>query len=409
MRGYIQFVVAVMCLLVGNEQIRAAGPQQNTHTPDLQPTPVAGESWLDHLHRSFGDTNMGKTGRLGPPAPDTADDPAPAQSRLIVLPQMSVLRGSDLYRINCQACHGDTGVGAPPEINSLINPVRATSSALVVARMKSNGMDITPAAAAELAKQSKLALLQRLHNGGENMPPFPHLSEAEIRVLLAYLNRLAGVTPSGEQQSVVKESPLRVGEHIVKSTCHICHGATGVNPSAQQLEDGAIPPLETLPDRVSQAAFIRKVTFGAPIVMGTPPTPHRGRMPVFDYLTPEEAADVYLYLTQYRPAQAASPTAIALLHRDPPQAGAPRPPEESDRPTVTNGPGADVARAGEDTHFEATALLTVVCVFVIALLAGGLGFTLREFRRLSIKADAARRTPAVHHHSQHDVADLVAR
>jgi hypothetical protein len=35
--------------------------------------------------------------------------------------------------------------------------------------------------------------------------------------------------------------------------------------------------------------------------MGNPPILQRGRMPVFNYLTEAEAADVYLYLTTYPP------------------------------------------------------------------------------------------------------------
>ena len=409
MRGSLQFVVVAMCLLVVNEQTHAGGPQQNTSATDIQPSPVADESWLDHLHRSFGDTSMGKTGRLGPAAPEVADDPDSHRPEVVTSPpDLVTLHGSDLYRINCQACHGDAGLGAPPEINSVINPVRATSVPLVIARMKDRGMDITPPAAAELAKQSKLALLLRLHNGGENMPPFPHLSEAEIRVLLVYLNQLAGVTSSGEQRGVVKESRLRVGEHIVKSTCHICHGASGLNPSPQQLEDGAIPPLETLPGRVSEAAFIRKVTLGAPIVMGTPPTPHRGRMPVFYYLTREEAADVYLYLAHYPPTQAAGNTAFALLQQ-PPQPGTRGGTGGAGGPSVAHGIRTDVPPVDNSTHFATLVLLTAVGAFVIALLAGGVGFTVYEFRRLSIKAEAMRMASAVRNHSQRDVADLVAR
>jgi hypothetical protein len=95
-------------------------------------------------------------------------------------------------------------------------------------------------------------LLQRLHNGGENMPPFPHLSEAEIAALVAYLNQLAEVPGAKQKQATVKEPAMRVGEHIVKSTCH---DAAGPNPTAQQLEDGAIPPLETLATRVGQSEF----------------------------------------------------------------------------------------------------------------------------------------------------------
>jgi hypothetical protein len=35
--------------------------------------------------------------------------------------------------------------------------------------------------------------------------------------------------------------------------------------------------------------------------MGTPATPYRGRMPVFNYLSHDEAADAYMYLALYPP------------------------------------------------------------------------------------------------------------
>ena len=149
-------------------------------------TPVSGESWLVHLNRSFNETSMGKTGHLGPPAPAPGETASPWQPDLTdsAASQTVTLHGSDLYRLNCQGCHGESGQGAPPEINSVINPVRATSVALVMARMKTAGMDISRADAVKLAQQSNAALLQRLHKGGQNMPPFPHLNEAEIRSLL---------------------------------------------------------------------------------------------------------------------------------------------------------------------------------------------------------------------------------
>jgi mono/diheme cytochrome c family protein len=167
--------------------------------------------------------------------------------------------------------------------------------------MKKSGMDISQTDAAQLAGQSQAALLQRLHNGGQDMPPFPHLSEAEIRSLVVYLKQLAGVPGAEHEQVEVKESPLRVGEHIVKSTCHICHSAAGPNPGPRQLMDGAIPPLETLPARTKRTEFVRKVTQGAPIVMGALPLACRGRMPVFHYLSEDEVANAYLYLTFYPP------------------------------------------------------------------------------------------------------------
>jgi mono/diheme cytochrome c family protein len=95
--------------------------------------------------------------------------------------QPLVLHGSDLYRLNCRGCHGGTGSGSPPEINSVINPVRATSVAIILERTKKTGQEMSHAGAAELANQAKVLLLQRLHKDGEAMPPFPQLNELEIR------------------------------------------------------------------------------------------------------------------------------------------------------------------------------------------------------------------------------------
>lgn len=298
MRTSLALLASTICVAVASY-----ASQSSTLPHSSEVTPTRGESWLHHIHRSFNETSMGKTGRLGPPP--NLDGAPDAGWRLGLLPasaQSTTLQGADLYRLNCQGCHGENGQGAPPEINSVINPVRATSVSLVMQRMKSTGMDISASAAEQLARQSQDALLERLHRGGESMPPFPQLSDQEIRSLLAYLKQLAGVP--GATQSSVTESPVRVGELIVKSTCHTCHDATGPNPTPQELENGAIPPLEALTTRTDQLQLIRKVTSGAPILMGTPPSFHRGRMPVLYYLTREEASDVYLYLA------AAPPTAV---------------------------------------------------------------------------------------------------
>ncbi len=279
-------------------------PGQTVGTKDVPVTAVEGESWLRHLRRSFDETSMGKTWDLGPPAPMPGEESPHWQLELspgFAMPIAS-LHGSDLYRLNCQGCHGESGLGAPPEVNSVIDPVRATSAAVIMARSKKSGRDLSRADATVLAKQAKVLLMQRLHNGGQDMPP-PNLSEAEIRSVVAYLEQLSGVPGAEKKQIAVKELSYRVGEQIVKATCHICHSATGPNPNPQQILEGAIPPLGTLTTRVSLPEFVRKVTNGAPIIMGTPPMSYRGRMPVFVYLSEDEAADAYLYLTLYRPHQ----------------------------------------------------------------------------------------------------------
>jgi mono/diheme cytochrome c family protein len=341
---------------------------------------VYGESWITHLSRPFNDTSMGKTGALGPGTDDEENKRAAASDLAPPIAE-TTLSGADLYRINCRGCHGADGLGAPPEINSVINPVRATSAALVVERMKSRGMDISLSSANELAKEAKTALLKRLHEGGENMPSFSYLTEAEIASITAYLSHLAGMPDAAQEHKTVRDSPERVGELVVKSTCHICHSATGPNPNDQQLYEGQIPPLKALPSRVDQATFIRKATHGLPVLMGDPPTLYRGRMPVFYYLTPQEAADAYLYLSYYPPVkQAGSNSVVAAIQQTP------APPGGGGDPSRVN---TESQGSNEETRpnsgLTTNTLILVAGLFtlVVALSAGGLAFTIREFARMS--------------------------
>jgi len=354
-----------------------AGTQPRSNVQDeARVTVVSGESWLSHLHRSFDNTSMGKTGRLGPGPQEPEVSLPMAEMVLDSVETRRVLRGSDLYRLNCQGCHGESGEGAPPEINSVINPVRATSVPLVMARMKSAGIDMSYAEAANLAQQSKKALLERLHNGGENMPSFSHLSAAEVNSLLVYLNHLAQV-PGVSEDRTVTESRERLGELIVKSTCHTCHSAVGTNPGPQELLEGAIPPLSTLTSRRTQPELIRKVTRGYPVLMGVPTMPYRGRMPVFFYLSAEEAADVYLYLTRYPPSdRGTNPSVVVASLGRGNQAGPSG--ESSARRASMQDEGGSPAMWGSQTL-----LVAGVVPMVVLALAGGLYFTFREFRRLS--------------------------
>jgi mono/diheme cytochrome c family protein len=361
--------IAVVCLLAGSLLA------QTTGTKDIPVTGVAGESWLSHLHRALEDTSMGKTGRLGPPTLAAAKESLSEQS-IDHENHIIVLHGSDLYRLNCQGCHGESGAGAPPEINSVINPTRATSIALTLERMQKVGMSMSRADAAQLANQSKAAVLLRLHNGGTDMPPFPHLREAEVRSIYAYLKLLSGVPGAEQQQAWVAESPVRVGELVVKSTCHICHSAAGPNPSPEQLMDGIIPPLSSLTTRTSLPEFVRKVGSGAPILMGTPVVAYRGRMPVFYYLNRNEIADAYLYLNQRPPYQ------FAVLNPAEPVAEANRA-DMSNLPLVANADQSvsnprNVAPEGSFWNWP-----LVAEIFVGLLIIGGLSYTWMEMRRIA--------------------------
>ena len=219
-------------------------------------------------------------------------------------PNNKPISGVDLYRFKCRGCHGVFGIGAPPEIHSVIDPVRATSAKLYVERMKQVGMDVDLKDATPLAKQARQSIMDRLHKGGTDMPPpDPQLTDLEARSLLAYLQQLAGISGAEKQQVRINEPPLRTGEHIVKSTCHICHDAAGPNPSPNEILNGQIPPLSTLSSRVTLNEFLTKVLAGRPVLEGPLATPMRGHMPVFNYLNRDEATDVYLYLSAYPPQQ----------------------------------------------------------------------------------------------------------
>jgi mono/diheme cytochrome c family protein len=342
-------------------------------------TPTQGESWLNHLHRNFDDTSMGKTGQLGP-----AEDVAGATggvSPFFAKPSVT-LRGADLYRMNCRGCHGEAGTGAPPEINSVINPVRAGSLALVLERMKQTGMAMSRAEAAAMAKQSQDALVDRLHHGGKDMPAFPQLSDSEVATILAYLKQLAAVPGAEAEQRTVQESSPRIGELIVKSTCHTCHSASGANPDPQQLSEGAIPPLSTLTTRLNQAEFVRKVTSGKPIVAGTPALQCRGRMPVFYYLSEEEAADVYLYLTLYPPAPADELG---------PQIASARPALAASFLGGVGGGGSNPSAPQADATGVIEILVGLFVVGSLALLMAGIAFSVREIIKLSDRTEGRRR------------------
>ena len=324
---------------------------------------------------------MGKTVHLGPPTivPTRAmaeQNAVRLQNVIFEAAKPSVIvQGADLYRLNCQGCHGEFGLGAPPEINSVIEPTRATSASLIMARMKQRGLDTSWSQASEMANQAKGSLLDRLHKGGTDMPPFPHLSDPEVRAIFSYLRQLAGIPGAERQQVHIEESPVRVGEHIVKSTCHTCHNAAGVNPSPNELMQGVIPPLSSLTTRVNVQEFERKVRHGAPIMMGTPVLPYRGRMPVFDYLTESEVADAYLYLKMFPPSAWTDP----VTPPDPPQAAS-----AIAAIVSTQEPPKSPPRS-EAQDKKGSALPILAEIFVGLLVVGGATFTLYDVKRSKAK------------------------
>jgi mono/diheme cytochrome c family protein len=292
------FVVAGAFLCV----FKAIDGHSRSNADPLPPTvtPVQGPSNLERVALTMDTSAMGRTGLWGPPPTENqASLPNITYSENITRP--SRLSGADLYRLDCQACHQADGGGSPPEINGIIGPVQATSAAVMVERMKKIGRPITPAFAQQLATGSKKDLLDRLKNGGQKMPPFGHLTNKEVQALVAYLELLARVPGAEKRQLVVNEPVVRIGELLVKGTCHICHAATGRWPDSEELLQGAVPSLGSIATERSMVQVIRKVRYGAPVVMGRASVSSRGRMPVFNYVKDDEVASAYLYLLVYPP------------------------------------------------------------------------------------------------------------
>ncbi len=129
--------------------------------------------------------------------------------------------------------------------------------ATTIKRMKNAGRDVSQSEVTSMAKDSKTQLLKRLRVGGESMPP-PNLNDAEMRSLIPYLEQLSGVTGAERNQVAVTESTYRVGEHIVKSTCHVCHGRDWPQPQSPTNFGRSHSPALNSDDKVRPRRFCAK-------------------------------------------------------------------------------------------------------------------------------------------------------
>lgn len=263
-------------------------------------TAISGPSWIERLNLRLADTTLGRAGaHYGPPP----GKPAPAAEKTLEMAEPVTLTGADLYRLNCQACHQAGGVGAPPEIKSVLALVQGNTLEAIRQQMRGEG-GATEAAVRRQAAAAEADLIKRIKTGGTRMPALAHLEPRDIDAIVAYIKQLSHV--EGGPQRAIETTWDRVGEHLAKGTCHICHDAAGERPSPRLMLEGAIPPLSTFARDKTVHEVIRKVRYGAPVLMGDPPTERRGRMPVFDYVRATEVAAVYTYLLSHPPRGAAA-------------------------------------------------------------------------------------------------------
>lgn len=291
--------------------VRAAGPSAAQERPGATTpravqsttpiTPVEGPSTLHRLGLSIEQSSMGWAGQWSavPPTPHRAEDD---RSRSEPAGGPFVLTGADLFRISCRACHKADGTGGPPEINSLVGPVRAASFAWTTADMKARGRNLGAAFIRQLTTANEADLRTRLRQGGHSMPAFGQISDQEYLILRPYLDELAAVpTAKAAGRRTISEPADRVGELVVKGTCHICHDATQTNQQPTTVLSGVIPSLASMPGQKPFVDFVHKAREGAQTPLSAAGVMSRGRMPVFDYLTEPEVASAYSFLTRYPP------------------------------------------------------------------------------------------------------------
>lgn len=234
-------------------------------------TPASGPSLVSRLKTGVDWTAFGRAGESG--GIDRATSPAgPGEW----LENGFSLTGSDLYRLNCRSCHGPKAHGARSGIPPLVGALAAPGEAV---------------AADE--RGSEIRVRHRLVDGGRVMPPFSHLAPEEVDVLLHHLRALAGQVPVSNR--TVSEPAMRVGEHVVKATCQVCHDAA--RGPERQPADEQVLTLAEMTRRFSVGEFVEKVHTGSAVG----PDGRPARMPHFDYLSTHELEAAYVYLTAYPP------------------------------------------------------------------------------------------------------------
>jgi mono/diheme cytochrome c family protein len=184
------------------------------------------------------------------------------------------LTGADLYRMNCRSCHGPAGQGSRSGIPPLTGALAKGAPGEPVGEIR---------------------VRHRLVDGGRVMPNFSHLEGEEVTLLLGHLRTLAGEgNPAADKR--LRQSAARVGEHVVKANCQVCHDA--VPGTARQPADTAVIALSEMTARFSVGELLRKVRTGTPEIVQNAT---HGRMPRIDYLTREELEAAYVYLVGFPP------------------------------------------------------------------------------------------------------------
>ena len=204
-------------------------------------------------------TSAATAAHTSPAAPATeAVATATASARAAAPARLS---GADIFRINCQACHGPTGGGTEK--------------------------------APSLRGASVAGLDKRLASGGKKMPAFPHLSQPEIDAVVAYAAVLAaGGTPAAGE-AVVTLSDADLGSRVYFSNCASCHEHGGAKQWGMMCQPAR---LGGATKRFSKGQVMNLLDTGA------------GPMPAFKHLTSTERDALWAHLATLPADPDAEPT-----------------------------------------------------------------------------------------------------
>ncbi|MCM2270274.1 MAG: c-type cytochrome [Thermoanaerobaculia bacterium] len=238
-------------------------------------TPPAGPSLIAKLKTGVDWTAFGRAGGADTTAvAGGAAEGVGARTTASWLVDGFELTGADLYRMNCRSCHGPAGQGSRSGIPPLTGALAKGAPGEPVGEIR---------------------VRHRLVDGGRVMPNFSHLEGEEVTLLLGHLRTLSGeVNPAADRR--LKQSAARVGEHVVKANCQVCHDA--VPGTARQPADAAVITLAEMTARFAVDELVRKVRTGTPEIVQNAT---HGRMPRIDYLSSEELEAAYVYLVGFPP------------------------------------------------------------------------------------------------------------
>lgn len=183
-------------------------------------------------------------------------------------PTKHTMAGRDVFRINCMACHAQDGAGTP------------------------QAPALTKASRALAAGSGESELRRRLSSGGEKMPAFPYLEDAEVDALVGYLRELGGGAPA-PAATVAALSGGALGERIYRSNCSSCHDSNRAAATGMMCQPAT---LAGATDRFTKAQVMKLLDVGV------------GPMPAFGHLNADERDGLWAYLESLPAEPGSRPT-----------------------------------------------------------------------------------------------------